>query len=398
MNVCISKKVLGTSLHLLSSDDGTITWTSKIPGDCFPVGFSDNDTFATVSKLLGKELDLTPGKQYVDMMSSLQIEDNIPWHHVVPAKAFKEFIQRIVDSSRTISTSDQYVYYQNHLAKAQRSSQRLAPVKIDENEYKRLMMDPKTMNKNVIQSFTPEAGYAGSTTYGFTTTNTGRLTVRKGPQILTLKKEHRAILKSRFPKGRIIQLDYTSLEPRVALSMIGHNPPKDIYNHVAENILDNQASRESAKLLTIALLYGMGQKRVKDILSGTYLDSRETMTKLDEFFGAQIIREELAKQATSGFIQNYYGRNIKVRNDSEHVLYNNLIQSTAVDVALQGFTKMIDKIYEEEKQMRPIFILHDALLIDCPPEEVGFLDDLCTLGSKAENLEAHFYIKKELVN
>jgi len=398
MNVCISKKVLGTTLHLLSKTDGSITWTSKLSGNCFPVGFSEHDSFATINNLLGKEVSLVPDKKYVDMMSYLQVEDNIPWHQVVPNQVFKEFIQRIVDDSRTISNSSQYVYYQNYLIKAQRSSQQLAPVKIDENEYKRLMMDPKTMNKNVIQSFTPTAGYAGRSIYGFTSTNTGRLTVRKGPQILTLKKEHRSILKSRFPKGRIIQLDYTSLEPRVALSMIGHNPPKDIYNFVAENILDNQVGRESAKLLTIALLYGMGQKRVKDILSGTYLDPRETMSKMDEFFGAQIIREELSKQAPAGFIQNYYGRNIKVRSDSEHVLYNNLIQSTAVDVALQGFTKMIDKIYEEEKKMRPIFILHDALLIDCPPEEVGFLDALCSLGSKAENLEAHFYIKKELVN
>lgn len=398
MNVCISKKVLGTSLHLLSKPDGSIEWTSKVSGGSFPVGFSEYDTFTTITNLLGKELVLTPGKKFVDMMRYLQVEDNIPWHLVVPGKIFKEFVQRIVDDSRSLSTSDQYVYYQNYLIKAQRSTQRLSPAKIDENEYKRLMMDSKTMNKNVIQSFTPEAGYAKRSTYGFTSTNTGRLTVRKGPQILTLKKEHRSILKSRFPKGRIIQLDYTSLEPRVALSMIGQNPPKDIYNFVAENILDDQVGRESAKLLTIALLYGMGQKRVKNILSGTYLDPRETMNKLDKFFGAQIIREELSKQAEAGFIQNYYGRNIRVRSDSEHVLYNNLIQSTAVDVALQGFTKMIDKIYEEEKQMRPIFILHDALIIDCPPEEVGFLDKLCSLGSKAENLDAHFYIKKELVN
>ena len=142
----------------------------------------------------------------------------------------------------------------------------------------------------------------------------------------------------------------------------------------------------------------MGQKRVKDILSGTMLDPAETMSSLDSFFGAKIIREELSKQATSGFIQNYYGRNIRVRNDSEHVLYNNLIQSTAVDVALQGFRRMIQAIEDHGKSMRPVFILHDALLIDCPPDEVKFLDTLCEVGSKADNLDAHFYIKKELVN
>jgi hypothetical protein len=142
----------------------------------------------------------------------------------------------------------------------------------------------------------------------------------------------------------------------------------------------------------------MGQKRVKDILSGTMLDPSNTMQKLDDFFGAKIIREELSKQAKSGYIQNYYGRNIRVRNDSEHVLYNNLIQSTAVDVALQGFSRMIQAIEDSGKKMTPVFILHDALLIDCPPDEVKFLDELCEVGSTANNLDAHFYIKKELVN
>ena len=142
----------------------------------------------------------------------------------------------------------------------------------------------------------------------------------------------------------------------------------------------------------------MGQKRVKDILSGTMLDPATTMSNLDNFFGARVIREELSKQASAGFIQNYYGRNIRVRNDSEHVLYNNLIQSSAVDVALQGFSRIIQMIEDHGKKMKPIFILHDALLIDCPPDEVKFLDTLCEAGSKADNLDAHFYIKKELVN
>jgi len=326
------------------------------------------------------------------------VQENIPWHQAVPVNVFKRFIQRIVDDSRSISSSDQYRYYQNYLIKAQRASQKLWPVKIDDSAYQKLMADPLTPNKNVIQSFSPTNGFSRKTVYGFTSTNTGRLTVRKGPQILTLKKEHRSILTSRFNKGRIIQLDYTSLEPRLALSMIGHNPPKDIYEEVAKNILDNRVGRETAKLLTIALLYGMGQKRVKDILSGTMLDPATTMSNLDNFFGARVIREELSKQASEGFIQNYYGRNIRVRNDSEHVLYNNLIQSSAVDVALQGFSRIIQMIEDHGKKMKPIFILHDALLIDCPPDEVKFLDTLCEAGSKADNLDAHFYIKKELVN
>ena len=59
---------------------------------------------------------------------------------------------------------------------------------------------------------------------------------------------------------------------------------------------------------------------------------------------------------------------------------------------------MITAINEHNKRMKPVFILHDALLIDCPPDEVKFLDKLCEVGSTADNLDAHFYVKKELVN
>lgn len=397
MDICISKNVLGTEKHLVARKDGSYVWVAKKPEKCFSVGFECSES-KIVASLLGKEISENPGEKYLKAMNFLGVDSDIPWHYSVPEKVFKKFIQKITDDARMIFEDPQYCYHRNYLDKAQRSIQKLSRTRIDEEEFNRLMGDNSVLNKGAIGSFFPNEGYSTKPVYDFVGTNTGRLTIKSGPQILTLKKEHRSILKSRFPGGRIVQLDYVSLEPRVALSLLGINPPKDIYGFVSDNILNKETGRESAKLLTIALLYGMGKKRVKEILGGTLLNPEETMKKLDDFFGAKIIREELKKQAKSGFIQNYYGRNIRVRSDSEHVLYNNLIQSTAVDVALQGFSKIINKIYDEEKRMRPIFVLHDALLIDCPPDEVKFLDDLCVLGSAAKDLDAYFYLKKELVN
>ena len=41
---------------------------------------------------------------------------------------------------------------------------------------------------------------------------------------------------------------------------------------------------------------------------------------------------------------------------------NNYVQSTAVDVALSGFAKVYEKL--NKNQAKPIFIIHDALMID----------------------------------
>ncbi len=68
---------------------------------------------------------------------------------------------------------------------------------------------------------TDNTGMAPKTDYSMSGSITGRLTVSRGPNILTLKKSYRKILKSRFKDGSIVQADISSLEPRIALAFAG---------------------------------------------------------------------------------------------------------------------------------------------------------------------------------
>ena len=54
-----------------------------------------------------------------------------------------------------------------------------------------------------LKSFIPDKlGYTQQITYNQHSTSTGRLTVDKGPQILTLAKKYRDIIQSRFEGGQ----------------------------------------------------------------------------------------------------------------------------------------------------------------------------------------------------
>ena len=61
------------------------------------------------------------------------------------------------------------------------------------------------------------------------------------------------------------------------------------------------------------------------------------------------------------------------------MLINNFLQSTAVDIALLGFSHLTNKL--SELGVKFLFVIHDALIIDVPPEVIPKLQD--TVGACA---------------
>jgi DNA polymerase I-like protein with 3'-5' exonuclease and polymerase domains len=205
----------------------------------------------------------------------------------------------------------------------------------------------------------------------------------------------RDVLTSRFEGGKIMQFDYVSLEPRVALILSGQDPEKDIYTELCKKVLDGKYGRQTAKLLTIATLYGMGARRVKELLGVSKHSALEVLKKLEIFFGVGEIKAHLEEEAKGGFIKNYFGRNIRVRNDASHVLYNNYIQSSAMDAALEGFYKIVQGVAEQGHQCVPLFLLHDAIIFDCHPECFDKLGDIMSPGQTLSAFDSCLYMGAE---
>ena len=64
------------------------------------------------------------------------------------------------------------------------------------------------------------------------TSITGRMTITSGPNILTLKRGHRKILRSRYPGGKIVEIDIRAAEPRVVLALVGKKVEGDVYTEI----------------------------------------------------------------------------------------------------------------------------------------------------------------------
>lgn len=94
------------------------------------------------------------------------------------------------------------------------------------------------------------------------------------------------------------------------------------------------------------------------------------------------------KETGYKFVTNFYGR--RVKTETAHTLVNHYVQSTAVDVAMLGFLNILDYVAEigKEDEIVPMFILHDALVLDIHENSFSMINGLCKLGSMdIRNLE-----------
>ena len=394
MKVCISAKVLGTDLNLLTDFKSINSWTCEVPSDSLAFGFDKSDDLRLISSLTGIELPLEPDKRYARPFTGRNVK-NICWPDALPKSAYRKYFESIQNAICENLKSDQYEYFNSRLKRQQKLISSLQPAQIDEKIFARRYADPATVNKSVLTTFTPMKGVTKKVGYNLAGTSTGRLTVSEGPQILTLKSEMRDILSSRYEGGKIMQFDYVSLEPRVALILSGQDPVKDIYTDLCDKVLDSQHGRQTAKLLTIATLYGMGVRRVKELIGVSKHTAYEVLKKLEIFFGVSEVKAHLEEEAKSGFIKNHFGRNIRVRNDASHVLYNNYIQSSAMDAALEGFYQIVQGVEKEGHKCAPLFLLHDAIIFDCHPECFDKLEDIMAPGQQIPAFKSRLYMGAE---
>ena len=392
--ICVNKSILGTDLHLLTDFDQESKWVSDLPEGCTPFGFNGQGNLDVVSTLSGIQIPRAPDEKYTKPFRRTGVK-SIAWSKALPKAQYKKYFKSVQDAIRENLKSDQYEYFKDRVARQQKLISSLQPAHIDEKIFARRYADPTTVNKSVLTSFTPMKGVTRKVGYNLTGTSTGRLTISEGPQILTLKAEMRDILTSRYEGGKIMQFDYVSLEPRVALILSGQDPVKDIYTDLCDKVLDSQHGRQTAKLLTIATLYGMGVRRVKELIGVSKQTAYDVLKKLEIFFGVGEVKAHLEEEAKSGFIKNHFGRNIRVRNDASHVLYNNYIQYTAMDAALEGFYQNVQGVEKEGHKCVPLFLLHDAIIFDCHPECFDKLEDIMAPGQNLPAFKSRLYMGAE---
>lgn len=308
----------------------------------------------------------------------------VPWGLTVPEKAYRAIKKDQEGYTAEVQSLDLSYVHQIYEPTNQ-VFDFLQPAKINIEKYRQYIGLDKTGH---AESFTPdEEGYTRPVEYDRLSTITGRLKTVSGPRILLLPKIYREVMESRWGnKGKIVSLDYSSLEPRTLLSVCGGQPiERDLYTHVKDNLFKNidNINRAAVKKVVLSELYGAGLDSIKEKLPDVQ-DVAWVVNEIRNYFGIEKLKQKLYSEWISSgqrYITNFYGRRVKTENT--HTLINHYVQSTAVDISLQGFLSILQLIKDMDRlsDIVPLFILHDAIILDVNENVFTLLNALCKVGS-----------------
>lgn len=246
--------------------------------------------------------------------------------------------------------------------------------------------------KHTLTSFRPISGYTKKIHYSTTNNVTGRLIVETGPNILTLPKKNRSIITSRFKEGKILSVDFSSLEPRLCLKLVGKDADIDIYEHI-NSILELNLDRNIIKRAIISVLYGAHYTSLKEI---SQVKAKVLFDCIRDFFELEKILKISKNVDEYGIRRNYEGRPLwNLEEVKENILINNYLQSSAVDIALDYFSRLITEI--DEQRIVPLFVLHDAMIFDIDKSYLEEFNNIIKKGYVHEKL-GKFPLKTEIFN
>ena len=326
--------------------------------------------FDDFMKLVGRKVVSPAPVKYEEMCKALNVSGRnaaltIP--KAVLKTHLKKCLEDIQDALCDTENAEYLVTYltiKRFLQSLTRASVDLAALKslINESKYETVISNLKT--------FLPlQDEKCKKVQYSTNNTSTGRLTVLSGPQILTAPAKIRQCLKSRYKNGKIIQIDLISAEPKFALHVKGEKVPVDVYKFVSENILNNDVQRHHAKLITLCSLYGQSAKNLEKQLPPG-VNPRKVIRETRRYFDYDRLKSRLHTDFINGNFRNAIGRPIKVGDNSEHLLISYYLQSSVAEAAILMFSQFYEKF---SNHCDPLFIIHDALLLDC---QESFADSL----------------------
>lgn len=371
-----------------------------------------------IFKVFGKKIpDFIPEK-YKKAISCVLPQNNkekIPWNYVIPDEIFFELNSKYNEQEqKLLSEIGQDIEYYNKIySETKKVFSFLKPAKINAVKYKLYSFNEE--NKKHLNLWKPDKyGFLPVPEYSLCESVTGRMKIKSGPNILLLPKKFRDIISSRFGNnGSIWYLDFVSLEPRIALTikhyisssslLIGSVPltellnfsvidplPKDIYSLALKFLkITNEISRDTLKIIVLSQLYGQSKSHTIETLEKYKIRNPDEIVEMvNDFFGINLLRqfvEESFLKTSGKFLRTFYGRHLSSDDGKPHALLNYYIQSTAVDVALLGFFNILNRlkdIFGALDLIVPIFVLHDAIILDVHKNIEHIIPKLCAIGSK----------------
>ena len=130
-------------------------------------------------------------------------------------------------------------------------------------------------------------------------------------------------------------------------------------------------TRDSAKTMFYAFLYGAGPAKIGSIVPGPEkMASNRGQAIINKFLKATPalakLKNTVAKHAAKGWVPGLDGRRIWVR--SEHAALNSLLQGAGAIVMKKALCIFYDKIKANKWPVKLVANVHDEFQFECPPE------------------------------
>ena len=407
MDFCINKDYFGTDFHLVCYENGKIEKLFKCdpPKDMINVY---SKQAMEIANLYGFRIYRFPSYKYRKFFIGQQKQHknmfHVPWENVLPKLAYKDEVKKHIAHLKQNFGPIDINYYKFCYLPQNGLFKELKPAKIDAERFVDIVSSEHDAH---LKTFAPTSGFARPVVYS-RFSKTGRLKVISGPMINNLTKEHRNIIVSRFKNGKVLQLDFSSLEPRIFLAIknieVGNEDvPKDIYQDFTEKNSLKHIPRSKLKNAILSRMYGAGNNLIESQLEGLVDYPEQVVSMIDDYLGVDSLKEKVLQEfeRNSGSrIYNFYGRPVDCEEASPHSLLNYYIQSTAMDVSLFGFNEIIRRIKLAglSEFIVPIFVLHDALFLDVHPKYEFVVGKLRRCGSinipKFESVDFHLKVEE----
>lgn len=235
------------------------------------------------------------------------------------------------------------------------------------------------------QGFIPDSsGFVEVPVYDNAHSSTGRMSITDGPRILTLPRNQRHHLASRWKGGKLIEVDFNSLEARVLGWISGHGQIQDdMYTWIGEKSGAKSAPRAVIKEATLSAVYGMSRRN----FALRYQDMPDAVEIYENVRHLMKVPDLDRQLASSKSFSNAFGRPLAETT----ARISHFIQSSAVDVACHGFHWLADQI--DKNYAVPVYLIHDAIVIDAKPEYVSEIQKICKDGLPVSIVGHHFPVK-----
>ena len=184
---------------------------------------------------------------------------------------------------------------------------------------------------------------------------------------------------------------------QILLNFLEKDTKDDVYMQIADEVFENSVGRQTAKILTLGIIYGLSTNNLSEKLKIENLTAQRLSKKLKEYFKIADITKLLVSSARDGKINNMYGRELNVSGDPGYVLVNRFVQSSAADAALLAFAELFKQLQGVSRKILPIFLIHDAIIFDVPPEHLKTITEACYNGLNMPNLGVTFPVEIEMI-